>query len=337
MMNALQRVLSLAIALALIATTDAVAQSVKRGGASQEQEQKPEVEIPTLPQNADPSLDDALAAYQRGFYQTAFKSAAARVDKNPNDGAAMTLLGELYAQGFGVKQDLIMAAAWYRRAADLGDMNAALALGMMHLQGRGVAADRKLGLELLAKAADKGHPAAAYNLALVLLGSGSTTDLEHAATILQRAADGDLGDAQYALAVLYKEGRGVARDMNRAATLMKKASDHQVVAAQVEYAIMLFNGDNVGRDEEAAAKLFARAAGKGNAIAQNRLARLLVAGRGVRKDMVEAASWHLAASRQGLTDSWLDEALKSLSDEERKKAQELAELRGAGGDSVMKP
>jgi uncharacterized protein len=328
---------ALIVALALAGTSNGLAQSTKlRAAPPPEQAAKPE-DIPTLPQNDDPSLEDAFAAYQRGFYQTAFKAAARRVDKNPEDSAAMTLLAELYAQGFGVKQDLIMAAAWYRRAADLGDGNAAHQLGMMHLQGRGVAADKKRGLELLGQAADKGHVAATYNLALALLGRGEPKDTERAAILLQRAAGADLGEAQYALAVLYKQGHGVARDMARAAALMKQAADHEVVAAQVEYAIMLFNGDSVGRDEQASAKLFARAAGKGNAIAQNRLARLLAAGRGLRKDMVEAAAWHLAASRQGLTDSWLDEALKSLSDDERRKAQELAELRGAGGDAVMKP
>jgi TPR repeat protein len=44
-------------------------------------------------------------AYQRGRYVTAFREATKRIEANPKDAAAMTLLGELYNQGLGVKPD----------------------------------------------------------------------------------------------------------------------------------------------------------------------------------------------------------------------------------------
>jgi TPR repeat protein len=68
---------------------------------------------------------------------------------------------------------------------------------------------------------------------------------------------------------------------------------------------------------------------RGNAIAQNRLARLYAAGRGVPQNRVEAASWHLLAAAQGLSDKWLDDALKDLSREERARAEKLAGDRSA--------
>jgi len=49
-------------------------------------------------------VDDAYGAFQRGYYLTAFNEATKRVDEN-KDPKAMTLLAELYANGFGVKQD----------------------------------------------------------------------------------------------------------------------------------------------------------------------------------------------------------------------------------------
>jgi hypothetical protein len=39
------------------------------------------------------------AAYQRGRYVTAFREATKRIEANPKDAAAMTLLGELYNHG----------------------------------------------------------------------------------------------------------------------------------------------------------------------------------------------------------------------------------------------
>ena len=48
--------------------------------------------------------DIAFAAYQRGYYVTAMREAMKRIDADPGDGPAMTLIGELYAQGLGVRR-----------------------------------------------------------------------------------------------------------------------------------------------------------------------------------------------------------------------------------------
>jgi hypothetical protein len=101
------------------------------------------------------------------------------------------------------------------------------------------------------------------------------------------------------------------------------------VAGEVEHAILLFNGDGVPANEALAARAFRRAALKGNAVAQNRLARLTFAGRGIPQNRVEAAAWHLLAAAQGLTDPWLDNALKDLSPDERGRAERLAAERSA--------
>jgi hypothetical protein len=39
---------------------------------------------------------------------------------------------------------------------------------------------------------------------------------------------------------------------------------------------------------------------------------------------VEAGAWHLMAAAQGLADTWLDDALKDLSADERARAERLA-------------
>lgn len=286
--------------------------------------------VPTLP---DPRADYAFADYQRGFYKAAFQGALLRVGRNPRDGAAMTLLAEIYAQGLGVARDPAKARSWYESAAAQGDANARFAFAMLLLAESAGASEpeksRKHGaaLALLQQAADQKHPLAAYNLAVALIGARQQADLVRAVTLLRLAADSEVPDAQYALAVLLREGRGVDPDIAGAAQWMARAAANGNLDAQVELAIMLFNGTGVEASEERAARLFAIAAARGNTIAQNRLARIQAAGRGAPRDLVSAAAWHLMAARQGRDDPWLDSALKALTPEEHRRAEALARER----------
>ena len=52
----------------------------------------------------DPNADLVYGAYQRGQYKTAFDLATKRAQE-AGDPKAMTMLGELYANGMGVKRD----------------------------------------------------------------------------------------------------------------------------------------------------------------------------------------------------------------------------------------
>ncbi len=160
----------------------------------------------TEQEKAGPALDLAYGAFQRGLYLTAFSEASKRIAANPADAPAMTLIAELYANGFGVRQDWARAADWYRLAVQRGDPHAAFALGMMTLDGRGVAKDAAAGRRLLESAADA-VPAAAYNLALLLLDARRPESDRRAAELLRRAGDAGEVDAQYALALLYRQGR----------------------------------------------------------------------------------------------------------------------------------
>ncbi len=89
--------------------------------------------------------DLAYGAYQRGQYVTAFREATKRIEANPKDAAAMTLLGELYNQGLGVPQNPNKAAEWYKVAAAQNDPAAMSSLGLMALDGRGVPRDPRPG------------------------------------------------------------------------------------------------------------------------------------------------------------------------------------------------
>ncbi|MCP8940160.1 SEL1-like repeat protein [Alsobacter sp. SYSU M60028] len=270
-----------------------------------------------------PVTDLAYGAFQRGLYLTAFREASKRIETDPSDGAAMTLIGELYANGYGVRQDWTKAGEWYRLAAARGDAQGAFALAMLTLDGRGVAKDPAAGRRLLESAAPK-TPAAAYNLGLLLLAENTPQSDARAIDLFRRAAESSEPEAQYAMGVLFKQGRGVQRDPAQAAMWLSLAAENHNGAAMVEYAIMLFNGEGVTRDETAGAKMFRRAAELGNPVAQNRLARIYAAGRGLPKDLVAAAKWHQLASARGMADQWLDDALRGLTPAERDRAEDAA-------------
>ncbi len=78
--------------------------------------------------------------------------------------AAMNNLGNLYADGEGVAHNPVEALRWYERAAELGIAAATNNIGLMHLRGYGVALDRDRGCELFRRAAALGEAMAASNV-----------------------------------------------------------------------------------------------------------------------------------------------------------------------------
>ena len=121
--------------------------------------------LPEPPPAQSTNVDLAYGAFQRGRYLTAFAEAEKRAKQN--DPVAMTLIGQLYANGLGVPRDDAKAAEWYQRAADRGDRNAMFALAMFAFQGRNGPRDPDKGAKYLSEAAKLGHPLAEYDLGLL--------------------------------------------------------------------------------------------------------------------------------------------------------------------------
>ena len=65
-------------------------------------------------------------------------------------------LGLMYDKGQGVKQDDVEAVKWYRQAAEQGDTDAQTLLGFSYLLGTGIQVNKALAKEWLGKACDNG-------------------------------------------------------------------------------------------------------------------------------------------------------------------------------------
>ena len=144
---------------------------------------------PALARAGAAEPDYVYGAYQRGYFLTALSLATHRAAEN-NDPKAMTMLGQLYADGDGVAQDDKKAAEWYKLAADRGDRDAMFALAMFRLAGRAGPRDRDQRAKWLSAAAKLGHPLAAYDLALLYMeGQLFPQDFSRAADLLRVAAN----------------------------------------------------------------------------------------------------------------------------------------------------
>jgi uncharacterized protein len=101
--------------------------------------------------------------------------AALLAKANAGDAAAQVAVGEMYAAGTAVARNYKLAAEWYKRAAEKGDLGGELHLAALYRDG----------------------------------GKGFERDMTQAAGWYQKAADqGDVG-AQATLATLYAMGQGV--------------------------------------------------------------------------------------------------------------------------------
>ncbi len=274
-----------------------------------------------LPPRADGKAPDlAFGAYQRGNFLFALREAERRIDGNPRDAAAMTLIGETYHEGAAVPKSDVEASRWFRLASNLGDPQAAYQLGVLLLEGAdGAPKNREAAKQQFERAAAKKHPGALYNLGVMALNStnGRKPDFPAAAQYFLNSARAGEDNGAYSYGVMLREGKGVPQNVTEGAHWLKRAADGGIIAGQVEYAIMLFNGEGVPKDEAGAVKVLKIAAAKGNPIAQNRLAHLYVVGRAVERDPAKAAAWNAFAKAGGLTDQDLDVATANLTKDER--------------------
>lgn len=93
---------------------------------------------------AQQTFDDGRRAYDFGDYSTAKRIWIALAQSG--DARSQSSLGYLYREGQGVRQDLLLAAAWYYRAAVQGEPTAQSALCGMHFKGDGVSRNLKAAL-----------------------------------------------------------------------------------------------------------------------------------------------------------------------------------------------
>ena len=132
---------------------------------------------------------------------------------NRGDAAAQYEVGNRYANGEGVSQDMAEAAKWFERSANQGVAAAQYRLATQYEKGRGVKQDDRLAREWYEKAAQGGNVKAMHNLAVIHAeGRGTAQDFKTASGWFAQAAEYGLGDSQYNLAILNERGLGIPKN-----------------------------------------------------------------------------------------------------------------------------
>lgn len=118
-----------------------------------------------------------------------------------------------------------------------------------------------LAIAVTAVGASESDPARLYERAMAYArGEGVATDMEQARELLQRAAEHDHAQAQYALGWLYYKGDGLATDYSRAAKLIEESAEAGHPPAQHMLGLLYAGGEGVARDNAQALQWAQRAA-----------------------------------------------------------------------------
>ena len=282
--------------------------------------------LPDLPPEKDYKgpVDEAYGAYQRGYYLTAMEKALPRAQLG--DPAAQALMGELLADGLGVKRDMKNAAFWYSKGAEGGDPAAMFKYSLMLIEGRFVKRDKAKADEYMHKAADAGNPSAQFNWGQILTADNpGDKGLKLALPYYEKAAEQGIADAQYAVAEIYSSLPDLPEEKKQLAReWMARAAHAGYDTAQVDLGIWFVNGKNGPRDFTKGFQWLRLAANRGNVVAQNKLAHLYINALGTKPDPIEAAKWYVLSRRAGLPDPALEDFYLGIEESQQKAAIDAA-------------
>ena len=214
---------------------------------------------------AEAGKSSGLAAYKAGDYAEAFRI----WDKQARAGnaAAAYNMGILYANGKGVRLSQETAFAWFKYAADLGDVDGQMRTGRMYMTGQGVERSEEKAKPYLEKAAAEGRADAHNYLGSIAL----STSTGKAAAHWEKAAEKDHQEALTNLTLLYGRESFGAFDAQKAIYWGKRAEAAGSARASAVLADLYAKG-YAPEDEQAASRDKLKAAAlAGDVVALNQL------------------------------------------------------------------
>jgi len=148
-------------------------------------------------------------------------------------------------------------------------------LGILYLNGWGVEQDRETGTDYIKQAADDGFSMAEYYMGLVYeMGYGVDKDYETAMEWFSLAAAKEYAPALNQIGYMYFNGYGVDADYEQAVYYEKLAAAQGYVAAQVNLGFLYENGYGVEQNLSTALAYYEMAASEGYDGAEEAVARV---------------------------------------------------------------
>lgn len=164
--------------------------------------------------NDDPADDAEAVAWLEGLDEM-YQSVAAYP------------LGRAYLFGAGVQRDLEKGTRLIQTAvrADPGNVDAQFLLGRAYQNGWGVPIDLDAARTHLTLAADSGDPRAQWNLGMLLISGGASSDIATAYRYVRQAAEQNFESGMISLAVMLAMGQGVAPNAAEARLWYARAAE----------------------------------------------------------------------------------------------------------------
>lgn len=249
-----------------------------------------------------------------------YKKAVKWYSKGAEEGNAMAMynLGNKYKTGLGVIKNYYEAIKWYCKSAEAGNALAMQKLGHMYSNGDGVPIDNNEAVKWYRKGAEAGNSEAMTNLGYMYdNGYGVTKDYDEAVKWYRKGAEAGEATAMYNLAITYKNGSGeITKDNNEAMKWYQKSAEAGNTDAMYSLGKIYYYGEIVPRDIHAAFKWFSKAAKAGDADAMINLGFMYENGYSVAKDYDKATEWYQKAVEAG--EHRANDELKRLGEELRK-------------------
>lgn len=254
------------------------------------------------------------------------------LSEQPENAYVINKIGNCYKNGYGVKQDDSMAFDYYKRAAEMGyinaqynyadslravgdtncvewyekaflsgDADAPYALANIYKEGKLVAEDETKALEYLRRASDIGNTSATIDLACTYLeGKIVKTDTALGLTLMKKAADAGNAVAASKLSSIYEKGEGVEAEIEASIEWAIRAAELGEPSQIFNFAVALFNGNQgLPEDEKRALEYFILAAGAGSITAMENAGVCYNNGYGTGVNKKEAIVWFEKAARYG--------------------------------------
>lgn len=245
------------------------------------------------------------------FYRDGRKAAAERIQDSPDERrSAAELLAKGKKLDIGDSVESVQAVGYYRKAAELGNVEAQFLLAKWYDKGEGVPQNREKALFWYRKAVEKSSSFSMESQKAKFIlgrayetGDGVVQDKGQAFEWYRKAAQGSgsgfvrrgNGDAAFALWRKYDTGDGVPQDKAQAAAWYREAALMGDVDAPMRLARMYADGNGVSRDMDKAILWYHWAASTGSGEAMLELGRIYAEGDGVPQDTWMAAAWYCKA------------------------------------------
>ncbi|KAF9472601.1 HCP-like protein, partial [Pholiota conissans] len=211
--------------------------------------------------------------------------------------------------GAGTKKEPARAAAFYRKAASLGDTPGMFKLGMVLLHGtleqQPNSREAISWLKRAAEQADEENPHALHELALLYENPSDTPvphDPAYAKSLLTQAAQLGYTPSQYKLGQCYEYGSLTCPvDPRRSIAWYTKAAEKGDSEAELALSGWYLTGsEGVLKQSDSEAYLWARrAANKGLSKAEYAVGYYAEVGIGIKQDVEFAKRWYMRAAAQG--------------------------------------